>query len=55
MVEWGNDRNENIVVDDEVFICEFLDEYLSMYGYQVITAGNAGGSKFLYTKTRRVR
>ena len=29
-----------LVVDDEVFICELLDEYLSMYGYQVITAVN---------------
>lgn len=29
-----------LVVDDEVSICELLDEYLSMHGYQVITAGN---------------
>ena len=29
-----------LVVDDEVFICEVLDEYLSMHGHQVITASN---------------
>ena len=29
-----------LIVDDEVFICEVLDEYLSIHGYQVITANN---------------
>ena len=31
-----------LVVDDEPFIRELLDEYLSMNGYQVSTAGNGG-------------
>ena len=29
-----------LIVDDEIFICEVLDEYLSIHGYQVITANN---------------
>lgn len=27
-----------LVVDDELFICELLDEYLTLHGYQVNTA-----------------
>jgi YesN/AraC family two-component response regulator len=29
-----------LVVDDELFICELLDEYLTLQGYQVNTASN---------------
>ncbi len=41
-----------LVVDDEPFICELLDEYLSMNGYQVSTAGN-GEDALVKFKTDR--
>ena len=36
-----------LVVDDEDFICELLDEFLSLKGYDVITARN-GDEALLY-------
>ncbi|MFC1887117.1 response regulator, partial [Thermodesulfobacteriota bacterium] len=37
-----------LVVDDELFICELLDEYLSLQGYQVdfATDGNEALEQF---------
>ena len=45
-----------LVVDDELFICELLDEYLSLQGYQVRTAttGEAAISGFQETRPQIV-
>ena len=43
----GQEIMKVLVVDDEDFICELLDEFLSLKGYDVITARN-GDEALLY-------
>ncbi len=48
----GQDLTKILVIDDEVHICELLDEFLTLFGYEVATTSKGGTAFAIFEKEK---